>query len=79
MERIAEQLSLAMACRARSAITTVLFFTLAGFARAQSPTGSIAGVIRDPSGAAVPAATAKAVNASTGLARTIRGFRARGL
>ena len=71
MERIAEQLSLAMAVPARTVNIAVLFFTLAGFSSAQSPTGSIAGVIRDPSGAAVPSATAKAVSTVTGLARAI--------
>ena len=60
-----------MARRAWTAKTAALFFTLAGFATAQAPTGSIAGVVRDPSGAAVPTATVKAVSAATGLARMI--------
>jgi hypothetical protein len=38
---------------------------------AQAPTGSIAGVVRDPSGAAVSAAQIKAVSMANGLERTI--------
>ena len=49
MERITEQVSLIMARSARIVKIAVLFFTLAGFASAQSPTGSIAGVIREKS------------------------------
>src|SRR5580704_14356823 len=62
---------LRMARRARTAKSAALFFTLAGFAMAQAPTGAIAGVVRDPSGAAVSAAQVKAVRAATGLARAI--------
>jgi len=49
----------------------VLFLTGIVFAAAQSPTGSITGVVRDPSGAAVSAARVQAVSTATGLARTI--------
>jgi hypothetical protein len=68
MER--ELVSLAMARRARTAKTAALFFAFAGFAAPQTPDGSIAGVVRDSSGAAVPAAKVKAVRAATGLERT---------
>ncbi len=37
----------------------------------QAPTGAIAGVVRDPSGAAVSAAQVKVVSAATGLPRAI--------
>jgi hypothetical protein len=49
--------------------SVVLFCTLIGFVPMQAPTGTIAGVIRDPSGAAVPAAQVRAVSVATGLAR----------
>jgi hypothetical protein len=49
----------------------ILFFMLIGLARAQEPTGAIAGAVRDPSGAAVVGARIKAVSAVTGLARTV--------
>ena len=48
----------------------ILFFTLIGLASAQSPTGTIAGVIRDPTGAAVAGARLEVVNLATGLSRT---------
>src|SRR5262245_36124326 len=38
-------------------------------ALAQTPTGTIAGVVRDPSGAAVPGAQVHAINIATGLLR----------
>lgn len=57
--------------RARTAKTAVLLVTLAGLARAQSPTGALVGAVRDPSGAAVPAARVNAVNTATRLTRTI--------
>jgi hypothetical protein len=41
-----------------------------GLAGAQIPTGTIAGVVHDPSGATVAAASIKAVSVATGLART---------
>jgi len=42
-----------------------------GIASAQTPTGSITGMVRDPSGAAVAAASVKVLSISTGLARTM--------
>jgi hypothetical protein len=42
-----------------------------GFAAAQTPTGFIVGVVRDPSGAAVPGARVKVESKSTGFARTV--------
>jgi len=42
-----------------------------GVARAQAPTGIIAGVVRDPSGAAVAGAQVKLVNLATVLTRTV--------
>ncbi len=55
----------------RTTKTALVFFTWIGCAAAQVPTGSIAGVVRDPSGAAVAGAQVKAANTATGLARTI--------
>jgi hypothetical protein len=49
----------------------IIFSQLIGFAIAQAPTGSIAGVIRDSSGAGIAAASVKVSSVSTGLARTI--------
>jgi len=43
-----------MAGGALTAKTAVLFFTSVATAAAQSPTGSIDGVVRDPSGAYSP-------------------------
>ena len=60
-----------MARRARTAKSAALFFALAGFAIAQTPTGSIAGVVRDPSGATVSAVQIRLVGTSTGFSRTI--------
>ncbi len=54
-----------------AAIRAALFFIWIAFAIAQSPSGSIAGVVRDPSGTPVFTAQVKAVSTSTGLARTI--------
>jgi hypothetical protein len=51
----------------------VLLFALIGSAGAQVPTGTIAGVIRDPSGAPVATARVKVVNLATNLARTEAG------
>jgi hypothetical protein len=60
-----------MTWRVRIAISAALFFILVGLGTAQAPTGSIAGVVRDPSGAAVPEAQVELVNKSTGLSRTV--------
>src|SRR4051794_34291889 len=60
-----------MARRAQAAKSATLFFTLIGFATAQAPTGSIAGVVHDRSGASVSAARVKAVRAASGITRTI--------
>ena len=49
----------------------ILLFMLIGLASAQQPTGAIAGVVRDPSGAAVVGVQIKAVSVATGLARTV--------
>jgi hypothetical protein len=49
---------------------SVLLFALVCVAGAQSPTGSIAGVVRDPSGGAVSGAHVKIVSRATGLVRT---------
>src|SRR5215471_5588951 len=49
----------------------ILLFMLIGLASAQQPTGAIAGVVRDPSGAAVVGAQIKGVSVATGLARTV--------
>ena len=49
---------------------SVLFFAVVSIAGAQAPTGSIAGVVRDPSGAVVTGAHVEAVSVATGLART---------
>ncbi len=49
----------------------LLCLTWIGVASAQTPTGSIIGVVRDPSGAAVAAASVKVLRISTGLTRTI--------
>ena len=48
----------------------IILSALTQFAIAQAPTGSIAGVVRDSSGAAVAAAHVKILSISTGLART---------
>jgi hypothetical protein len=49
---------------------TALFLALSASLSAQVPTGSIAGVVRDPSGTAVPGASLKVVNLATNLVRT---------
>jgi hypothetical protein len=48
----------------------ILFFALVGSIGAQVPTGAIAGVILDPSGAPVSGARLKVVNLATNVART---------
>src|SRR5262245_5166350 len=60
-----------MIWRAWTATSAVFFFTLVGLATPQAPTGSIVGVVCDPSGAGVPGARVKAVSVTTDLARTI--------
>src|SRR5262245_479539 len=48
----------------------ILVFTLIGLASAQAPTGTIAGVVLDPTGAAVAGALVEVMNLATGLLRT---------
>jgi len=48
----------------------MLFFALLGGASAQVPTGTIAGVVRDPSGAAVSGARLSVINLATRIKRT---------
>jgi hypothetical protein len=48
----------------------MLLFALIGTVGAQVPTGTIAGVVRDPGGAAVAGAAVKVVNLATNAART---------
>ena len=50
--------------------SAVLFFAVVAIAP-QAPTGFVAGVVRDSSGAAIAAAQVKILTTSTGLARTI--------
>ncbi|MBV8906558.1 MAG: TonB-dependent receptor, partial [Acidobacteriia bacterium] len=50
--------------------TPIISFVLAAVASAQVPTGTIAGAVRDPSGAAVSGARLTVVNAATKIART---------
>ena len=49
---------------------TILMVCLAGQAPGQTGTGSIAGAVRDPSGAVVPGATVTAIQVATNLSRT---------
>src|SRR5579862_1843026 len=49
----------------------LLCLTGIGVASAQTPTGSIIGVVRDPSSASVAAAGVRVLSISTGLVRTI--------
>ena len=51
--------------------TAILLFALIGSIGAQVPTGTIAGVIVDPSGAPVPGARLKVVNLATNIARVM--------
>jgi hypothetical protein len=48
---------------------TLTFLALIGLTRAQTPTGVIAGVVGDPSGAAVASARVRATSLATGLVR----------
>lgn len=64
-----------MTNRYKSGILAILVFTLfagvtAVFAQSQASTGQITGVVSDSTGAVVPNATIKAVNKSTGAAKT---------
>jgi hypothetical protein len=52
------------------AIVCLLILVAAGLVRGQTPTGAIAGVVRDPSGAAVAGAQVRLTNPATGLTRT---------
>ena len=52
------------------AVLFLLCVLTPGIAPAQSPAGTIAGVVRDSSGAVVPGVQVEAVNAATGLVRT---------
>src|SRR5438045_7135019 len=52
------------------AVPFFLCVLLSGIGLAQTPAGTIAGVIRDSSGAVVPGVEVQAVNTATGLART---------
>src|SRR5437762_8590971 len=52
------------------AVLFLLCVLTPGIAPAQSPAGTIAGVVRDSSGAVVPGVQVQAVNAATGLVRT---------
>jgi len=54
-----------------TANSAALFFTVIAIASAQTPTGSIAGVVRDSSGAAMANADVKALSIATGIERTI--------
>jgi len=60
-----------MTWRARTAKIAALFFSLVALVSAQASTGTIHGVVRDPSGAAVGAARVTAVNTTTSLTRLI--------
>jgi carboxypeptidase family protein len=51
--------------------SAVLFFAVIAIAAAQAPTGFVAGVVRDSTGATMAAAQVKILTTSTGLARTI--------
>lgn len=51
--------------------SAALLLALTGFVFAQTNTGEIAGVVRDPSGAVVPNATVTATNLGTGLKRSV--------
>ena len=54
-----------------SPLGLLLLLLALGSARAQTPTGTIAGVITDPSGAAITGARVDIVNGATGQIRTL--------
>jgi Carboxypeptidase regulatory-like domain len=54
----------------RSWVLAVLMFASVASIRAQQITGSIAGTVKDETGAVVPAATVKATNVETGFSRS---------
>src|SRR5262249_7569389 len=56
--------------RGKNMKNAITFLALIELASAQAPTGTIAGVVRDPSGAAIVGARLKAANLATALART---------
>src|SRR5881396_1985923 len=49
---------------------TILLFTLIRLVNAQAPAGAVAGVVRDPSGAAVAGAHVKVTSQASALERT---------
>jgi hypothetical protein len=51
-------------------VTFAMFGPSCGVANAQEPTGTIAGMVRDPAGSATVGAAIKATNRATGIART---------
>jgi Carboxypeptidase regulatory-like domain len=55
----------------RATLWVILFKLLVGCAAAQTPTGFIAGVVRDASGGAVPGAQVKLESKSTAFGRTV--------
>src|SRR5262249_13749458 len=50
----------------------VIFLVFSGLAWAQTPTGVISGVVRDPTGNAIPGTQVKVASASTGLVRELK-------
>src|SRR5262247_4481375 len=59
--------------RTASQLLFILFFVslVIPFSRAQVPTGALAGVVTDASGAVIPNATVTLTNKETGLTRTV--------
>ena len=55
----------------RTTLGLLVFHVWMGLAAAQTPTGSIVGVVRDPSGAAIPAARVRIESKSTASARAV--------
>lgn len=53
------------------AIFFLIVLVAVGSARAQAPTGTIAGVVTDPAGAAVSAARVSITNRDSGLTRSL--------